>query len=57
MLVLYRARAAAPAVIFFDEIDGLATMRSDGADGSSGVAERVLSQLLAEMDGLQVCMP
>ena len=46
-----RARAAAPAIIFFDEIDGLAGARSDG---ESGVAEQVLSQLLMEMDGLQV---
>ena len=48
-----RARAAAPAIIFFDEIDGLAGARGDG---ESGVAERVLSQLLMEMDGLQVTL-
>jgi len=47
-----RARAAAPAIIFFDEIDGLAGAR--GGEGGSGVGERVLSQLLMEMDGLQV---
>lgn len=47
-----KARAAAPAIIFFDEIDGLAGAR--GEEGGSGVAERVLSQLLMEMDGLQV---
>ncbi len=47
-----RARAAAPAIIFFDEIDGLAGAR--GGAGGSGVGERVLSQLLMEMDGLQV---
>ena len=47
-----RARAAAPAIIFFDEIDGLAGTRGD--EGGSGVGERVLSQLLMEMDGLQV---
>ncbi|KAL0025898.1 hypothetical protein WJX77_000494 [Trebouxia sp. C0004] len=46
-----RARAAAPAIIFFDEIDGLAGAR--GGEGGSGVGERVLSQLLMEMDGLQ----
>ena len=49
-----RARQAAPAIIFFDEIDGLAAPRSPGAGGASGVGERVLSQLLGEMDGLQV---
>lgn len=47
-----KARAAAPAIIFFDEIDGLARLRGSG--GGSGVEERVLSQLLMEMDGLQV---
>ena len=52
-----RARAAAPAVIFFDELDGLAASRSEGGTrqhGGTGVGERVLSQLLVEMDGLQV---
>ena len=51
-----RARAAAPAVIFFDELDGLAANRSDSGSrqqGGTGVGERVLSQLLIEMDGLQ----
>ena len=47
-----KARAAAPAIIFFDEIDGLAGTR--GSESGSGVGERVLSQLLMEMDGLQV---
>lgn len=51
-----RARAAAPAVIFFDELDGLAANRSDAGarqQGGTGIGERVLSQLLIEMDGLQ----
>ena len=49
--VFRKARAAAPSVIFFDEIDGLAINRKlDGGDGG-GAAERVLSQLLSEMDG------
>lgn len=47
-----KARAAAPAIIFFDELDGLAGAR--GSEGGSGVGERLLSQLLMEMDGLQV---
>ena len=46
-----RARQAAPAIIFFDEIDGLAEARGDGG---ADVGARVLSQLLTEMDGLQV---
>ncbi|CAN6362766.1 unnamed protein product [Urochloa humidicola] len=46
-----KARANAPAIIFFDEIDGLAVTRGHENDGTS-VADRVLSQLLVEMDGL-----
>ncbi|KAG2560439.1 hypothetical protein PVAP13_8KG159300 [Panicum virgatum] len=45
-----KARANAPAIIFFDEIDGLAVTRGHENDGTS-VADRVLSQLLVEMDG------
>nr|TKW00232.1 hypothetical protein SEVIR_8G095200v2 [Setaria viridis] len=46
-----KARANAPAIIFFDEIDGLAVTRGHENDGTS-VADRVLTQLLVEMDGL-----
>ncbi|CAN6380991.1 unnamed protein product [Urochloa humidicola] len=46
-----KARANAPAIIFFDKIDGLAVTRGHENDGTS-VADRVLSQLLVEMDGL-----
>ena len=46
-----RARAAAPCVIFFDELDALAPARGAGAD-SGGVMDRIVSQLLAELDGL-----
>ena len=45
-----KARLAEPTVIFFDEIDALAGTR--GAS-QGGVADRVLSQLLTEMDGMQ----
>jgi len=49
--VFRKARMAAPAVVFFDEIDSLAPRR--GASFSdSGVSERVISQLLTEMDGV-----
>jgi transitional endoplasmic reticulum ATPase len=49
--VFRKARMAAPAVIFFDEIDSLAPRRGAGfSDG--GVSERVISQLLTEMDGI-----
>ncbi|XP_008786500.1 calmodulin-interacting protein 111 [Phoenix dactylifera] len=46
-----KARVNSPAIIFFDEIDGLAVTRGQENDGTS-VADRVLSQLLVEMDGL-----
>ncbi|UIO99224.1 AAA family ATPase [Halobaculum sp. CBA1158] len=47
--VFERARQAAPSIVFFDEIDAIATDR-DGMGGSSGVGERVVSQLLTELD-------
>jgi len=49
--VFRRARQAAPCIIFFDEIDALAPVR--GMGGDSMVTERVVSQLLTELDGIQ----
>ena len=49
--VFRKARMAAPAVIFFDEIDSLAPRRGLGF-ADSGVTERVISQLLTELDGI-----
>jgi len=46
-----KARAAAPCIIFFDEIDAIAGMR--GRFSGSQVTEQVVSQLLTEMDGLE----
>ena len=46
-----RARQASPCIIFFDEIDALAPVR--GLGGDSMVTERVVSQLLTELDGIQ----
>ncbi len=47
-----KARLAAPCIIFFDEIDALAASRGLGAmDGGAG--ERVISQILTELDGLE----
>jgi transitional endoplasmic reticulum ATPase len=46
-----KARQAAPCVIFLDEIDAVAPVR--GTTSDSGVSERVISQLLTEMDGLE----
>jgi len=49
--VFRKARMAAPAVIFFDEFDSLVPRRGMGF-GDSGVSERVISQLLTELDGV-----
>jgi transitional endoplasmic reticulum ATPase len=49
--VFRRARQAAPCIIFFDEIDSLAPTR--GMGGESQVTERVVSQLLTELDGIR----
>ncbi len=50
--VFKKAKQAAPCIIFFDEIDALTIERScDGSD--SGVGQRVISQLLTELDGVE----
>src|SRR5215204_323898 len=49
--IFRRARQAAPCVVFFDEIDSIAPTR--GMGGDSMVTERVVSQLLTELDGIQ----
>ncbi|MEM3480395.1 MAG: CDC48 family AAA ATPase [Candidatus Korarchaeum sp.] len=50
-MIFRRARQAAPAIIFIDEIDSIAPVRGYSSD--SGVSERVVSQMLTEMDGLE----
>jgi transitional endoplasmic reticulum ATPase len=50
--VFRKARQASPCIIFFDEIDALVPTRSGGSSDSH-VAERVLSQFLAELDGVE----
>ena len=47
-----KARMAAPAIIFFDEVDAIVPARGSGFGGSH-VTERVISQLLTELDGLE----
>ncbi|MEM3602734.1 MAG: CDC48 family AAA ATPase, partial [Candidatus Bathyarchaeia archaeon] len=49
--IFRKARMAAPSIIFIDEIDSIASKRELSL-GDSAVAERVISQLLTEMDGL-----
>jgi transitional endoplasmic reticulum ATPase len=50
--VFRKARQASPCVIFFDELDSIAPRRSTGT-GDSHVGERIVSQLLTELDGLE----
>lgn len=49
--VFQKAREAKPCVIFFDEIDSVAPKRGNQGD-SGGVMDRIVSQLLAELDGM-----
>ena len=51
--VFHKARQAAPCIVFFDEIDALASTRSGGGHQDAGVGGRVLSQLLTELDGIE----
>jgi transitional endoplasmic reticulum ATPase len=50
--VFRRAKQAAPCIVFFDELDALAPRRS-GADIDGQVGNRVIAQLLTEMDGIE----
>ena len=50
--VFKKAKQAAPSVIFFDELDSIATRRGD-ASIDAGVTQRVVNQLLTEMDGME----
>jgi ribosome biogenesis ATPase len=48
--VFHRAQMSSPCVIFFDELDALCPKRG-GSSGGGGVSERVVNQLLTELDG------
>ncbi len=50
--IFRKARQASPCIIFFDELDAVAPRRG-GSEGDSHVTERVISQMLTEMDGLE----
>jgi len=50
--IFRKARTAAPCIIFFDEVDSMAPGRGSSL-GDSGVTERMVSQILTELDGLQ----
>ncbi|GLT56825.1 hypothetical protein SLA2020_298410 [Shorea laevis] len=47
-----KARQSAPCVLFFDELDSIATQRGSRVGDAGGAADRVLNQLLTEMDGM-----
>lgn len=51
--IFRKAKMASPTIVFFDEIDSLAPRRGSGF-GDSGTTERVISQLLTEIDGLEM---
>ncbi|XP_053886895.1 ribosome biogenesis protein SPATA5 isoform X1 [Malaclemys terrapin pileata] len=50
--IFRKARAVSPSILFFDEIDALAVERGRSS-GAGNVADRVLAQLLTEMDGIE----
>jgi len=50
--VFEKARAAAPCVLFFDELDSIAKSRGGSAGDGGGSADRVINQVLTEMDGM-----
>src|SRR5215207_5878412 len=54
--VFRKAKQAAPCIIFFDELDAIAQRRGSdvGGPGGSGVTERMMSQMLTELDGLEI---
>jgi len=47
-----KARGSAPCVLFFDELDSIANQRGSSSGDAGGAADRVLNQLLTEMDGM-----
>lgn len=50
--VFDKARAAAPCVLFFDELDSIAQARGSSSGDGGGAGDRVMNQLLTEMDGV-----
>ena len=50
--VFDKARAAAPCVLFFDELDSIAKSRGGSISDAGGAADRVINQILTEMDGM-----
>lgn len=47
-----QARSASPCVLFFDELDSIAKSRGGSVSDAGGAADRVINQILTEMDGM-----
>lgn len=52
--IFNKARGAAPCVLFFDELDSVGVARGSGGGSGGGAGDRILNQLLTEMDGAGV---
>lgn len=52
VLSALQARQAAPCILFFDELDSIAKARGGSAGDGGGAADRVINQILTEMDGM-----
>ncbi len=52
--VFDKARQSAPCVLFFDELDSIGIQRGGGSGGGSEASDRVINQLLTEMDGIGI---
>ena len=50
--VFDKARSAAPCVLFFDELDSIAKSRGGAGGDAGGASDRVINQILTEMDGM-----
>ncbi len=50
--IWFQARMAAPCVLFFDELDSIAKSRGGSAGDGGGASDRVINQILTEMDGM-----
>ena len=50
--VFDKARSAAPCVLFFDELDSIAKSRGGTSGDAGGASDRVINQILTEMDGM-----
>ncbi len=51
--IFKKARQVAPCIVFFDEFDSLAKRRGEGFGGGSEVTEKVVNQILTELDGIE----